>query len=217
MKNESFVVNSTSRIEAFSDGVFAIAITLLILELKVPVVTVIQDKRDLMIALKDLWPSYFAYVFSFIIIGIYWLNHHYIFQLFKRVNHTFGILNLFFLMSISFLPFPTAVLAEYLDDDVHRFSAVTFYTFGLLLPAIAWTANWIYGSKEYRLIDHNLSAEFIGKLTRLYSWSTVVYVLALILSLINEWLGLATCVILTLHFLFPPVKPVYKERLSVQN
>ncbi|WP_408095723.1 TMEM175 family protein [Peredibacter sp. HCB2-198] len=211
MKNDTFVVNSTARIEAFSDGVFAIAITLLILELKVPVISVFQDKRDLMIALKNLWPSYFAYVFSFLIIGIYWLNHHYIFQLFKRVNHMFGILNLVFLMTISFLPFPTAVFAKYLNDDVHRYSAVTFYTIGLLLPAIAWTTTWIYGSRDYRLIDHKLSPDFVRKLTSLYSWSTVVYVLALILSLVNEWLGLATCVLLTLKFLLPPVRPVYRK------
>ena len=211
MRNETFVINSTSRIEAFSDGVFAIAITLLILELKVPVIAVFQDKRDLMVALRELWPSYFAYVFSFSIIGIYWVNHHYIFQLFNRVNHTFGLLNLLFLMTISFLPFPTAVLAKYLNDDVHRYSAVTFYTLGLLLPAVGWTITWIYGSRDYRLIDENLDAEFVGKLTRLYFGSTVVYVAALILSLFNEWLGLATCVLLTLTFLLPPLKPVYKN------
>ena len=211
MKNESFVVNSTSRIEAFSDGVFAIAITLLILELRVPVVTVFQDKRDLMIALKDLWPSYCAYIFSFIMIGIYWVNHHYIFQLFKRVNHMFGILNLLFLMSISFLPFPTAVLAKYLNDDVHRYSAVIFYAFGLFLPAFTWALNWFYGSSQYRLIDHNLSPVFVKNLTTLYLGATGLYFISILLSFVNEWLGLFTCVVLTLLFLLPPMKPVYKN------
>ncbi|MGH7155513.1 MAG: TMEM175 family protein, partial [Acetobacteraceae bacterium] len=125
--------HGTERIEAFSDGVFAIAITLLILDVRVP-----HAATSLWDELLHLWPSYFALVLSFVMIGIYWANHHYIFKLFERTNHALNLLNLLFLLCISFLPFPTAVLGGYIRDPVNQTTAATFYAFGLALPAIAW-------------------------------------------------------------------------------
>src|SRR4249919_3075461 len=103
----------TARLEAFSDGVFAIAITLLILEIKVPGAEELKH-TSLTKYLSDQWPKYFAYVFSFLVLGIYWTNHHYLFKLYKRTDHWFNLLNVFFLMTISFLPFPSAILGEYI-------------------------------------------------------------------------------------------------------
>lgn len=97
----------TGRVEAFSDGVFAIAITLLILEISPPAV--------LAQALLDLWPSYLALLLSFFVILIMWINHHGLFNLVRRVNQGFLYANGFLLLLISFVPFPTALLAEYLD------------------------------------------------------------------------------------------------------
>ncbi len=93
----------TGRVEAFSDGVFAIAITLLILEIKIPHAQGPSRPIDLRDGLLDLWPSYFAYVLSFVTIGIYWARHHYIFLLYEKTDHAFKLLNLVFLLSISFL------------------------------------------------------------------------------------------------------------------
>jgi uncharacterized membrane protein len=90
----------TDRIEAFSDGVFAIAITLLILDIKVPH----QSSSSLLVMLLNLWPAYFAYILSFVMIGIYWAQHHYIFKLFQKTNHLLNLLNLFFLLCIAFVP-----------------------------------------------------------------------------------------------------------------
>src|SRR5256885_16182217 len=101
---ENKLESATTRVEAFSDGVFAIAITLLILELKIPENKVSED-ASLKSYLLDLWPQYFAYILSFLVIGIYWANHHYIFKLYVQTDHFFLMLNLLFLMSISFLPF----------------------------------------------------------------------------------------------------------------
>jgi hypothetical protein len=105
---------TTQRIEAFSDGVFAIAITLLVLEIKVPQLqtpTPSGEPLSLRTALFQLWPSYFGYIFSFVMIGIYWANHHYIFHLYRHSDHIFALLNVLFLMCSFFLPFPTAILA----------------------------------------------------------------------------------------------------------
>src|SRR5687768_10043846 len=125
---------TTQRIEAFSDGVLAIAITLLILEIKVPQVAA-EKGPTLGHSLIVLWPSYVAYVLSFMMIGIYWANHHYVFQLYQHTDHFFNLLNVLFLMCIAFLPFPTAVLGDYINHPPQRQIAISFYALGLLLPA----------------------------------------------------------------------------------
>lgn len=101
---------TTSRIEFFSDGVFAIAITLLIIEIKVPHLP--DGATGLGNALINLWSHYFAYVLSFLMIGIYWVNHHYLFGLFRRTNHIFGLLNVFFLMCIALRSVPDGGLGR---------------------------------------------------------------------------------------------------------
>ena len=99
----------TSRLEAFSDGVFAIAITLLILEIKLPGAEDLKTE-NLNTYLLHQWPKYFAYIFSFMVLGVYWTNHHYLYKLYMRTNHWFNMLNVLFLMTIAFLPFPSAIL-----------------------------------------------------------------------------------------------------------
>jgi uncharacterized membrane protein len=101
--------DDTARLEMFADGVMAIAITLLILEVAVPHV----EGRSLASALARQWPSYVAFVVSFLTIGIIWVNHHHMFKLIARTNHAFLILNVLFLMTICILPWPTALLADY--------------------------------------------------------------------------------------------------------
>jgi len=103
--------NETARIEAFSDGVFAIAITLLILEIRVPPQTPDGVLRD---ALGDLWPSYVAFLASFMTIGVMWLNHHRLFSLINKKDDGLIAFNLLLLLGITWLPFPTALLAEHL-------------------------------------------------------------------------------------------------------
>lgn len=204
----------TQRIEAFSDGVFAIAITLLILEIQVPQLHDAEAAGNVLSlgsALLSLWPSYFGYTFSFLMIGIYWANHHYIFNLYERSDPVFVLLTLFFLMCISFLPFPTAVLAEYITDAQQRQTAITLYALGLLLPAFAWLLMWLYASRDHRLVNKNLDERFISHLTSQYVLSTGLYLLALLLSLWNGIVGLAVCVGLTLLYLLPQKKPVYRD------
>lgn len=196
----------TGRIEAFSDGVFAIAITLLIIEIAVPHV---ESGEGLADALLDEWPSYFAYVLSFVTIGIYWANHHSFFRLFLRTDHTFLMLNVFFLMCIAFLPFPTAVLAEYLQDAEHRDTAATLYAFGLLLPAAGWFAVWLYGSLGMRLIDERLAPGFVRFLTWQYVASISIYSVAMLVSFASVVGALGLCVAITGLYLFAPRRTQY--------
>jgi uncharacterized membrane protein len=198
--------SSTHRLEAFSDGVLAIAITLLIIEIAVPH---IEGDGSLGEKIGELWPSYFAYALSFITIGIYWANHHSFTLLFRRTNHQFLILNVMFLMAIAFLPFPTAVLGEYLKEDVQRGDAVTFYAFGLALPAAAWCILWIYGRWQGLLLK-GLDPAYLRFMTLQYLFSVVIYSSAIIVSLIEPWAGLAICTGLTGLYLLPPRQPVFE-------
>ena len=195
--------NETQRIEAFSDGVFAIAITLLIIEIGVPHV---GGGESLASALGDLWPSYGAYVLSFVMIGIYWANHHSFFRLFVRTDHYFLMLNVLFLMAIAFLPFPTAVLGEYLDDSAQRDIAVRLYAFGLLLPAAGWLLVWLYANAR-GLVDERLAPDYIRFLTAQYLLSNALYAGALLLSFLSAWIALTIVVGLTLLYLLPPRRP----------
>jgi uncharacterized membrane protein len=190
----------TGRIEAFSDGVFAIAITLLIIEIAVPVVEADESLGD---ALFDLWPEYFAYVLSFVIIGIYWANHHSFMRLFVRTDHYFLMINVFFLMCIAFLPFPTAVLGEYLTHGEQEKTAVAFYAFGLFLPAVGWLLIWLYGQWD-NLIDENLDPDYDRFLTIQFLASTAVFLVAIPIALVQPYVSLTIAIGLTLLYLLPP-------------
>jgi len=197
--------SSTHRLEAFSDGVFAIAITLLIIEIGVPHV---EAREDLGAALRDLWPSYFAYALSFVTIGIYWANHHALFQLFRRTDHVFLMMNVGFLMAIAFLPFPTAVLGEYLKEGSHRDAAVTFYTIGLLLPATGWCTVWLYARWRGLLVD-TLAPWYVRFLTYQYLLSLAAYLTGLVVSFIEPWVALGVTVSFTALYLLPPRRPQF--------
>lgn len=193
----------TSRLEAFSDGVFSIAITLLVLEFR------IHPAPDLRTALLKLGPSFFAYVLSFVTIGVYWARHHYIFKFYRYTNHTLNLLNLLFLMFISFLPFPTKVLAEYLRQGKDAETAATFYSLGLFLPALAWLLKWLYASRHQQIIDPHLDPKFIRKLTVVYAVTVTLYFSGIVMSLIDYKLGLCVSVGLTLFYILPPLAPIY--------
>ena len=124
--------SSTTRLEAFSDGVFAIAITLLILEIKTPSRIGILASGGLSHALAGNWESYVAYVMSFALIGVFWINHHSLFEYIKRTNRGVMLANLALLMCISFLHYPTAILAENLGDPGSRAVATAFYGLSLM-------------------------------------------------------------------------------------
>ena len=143
---------STSRVEAFSDGVFAIAITLLILEIRVPEV----EEGELWRALRDLWPSYAAFGVSFLVIGIVWVNHHAIWEHVVAVDRPLLFVNLALLGAVAFLPFPTALLATYIQagDDAHV--AAAFYSGAMAAIGITFAAMWNYSARTPQLLHRRV-------------------------------------------------------------
>lgn len=123
------MISDTDRTEAFSDGVFAIAITLLILEIRIPDLGTGDAGPGLWVALAALWPSYLAFALSFFTILIMWINHHEIMRLVRRVDYPFFFANGLVLLTVTFVPFPTAVLARHLATS-EATAAVAFYCGG---------------------------------------------------------------------------------------
>src|SRR4029453_1297002 len=135
----------TNRVEAFSDGVFAIAITLLILAVGIEQAI---SEGDLSEQLLDLWPAYIAYAVSFLTIGIMWVNHHQIFRHFERVDRPLLLLNILLLMLISFTPYPTRVVAEHAQNASDRQAAALLYGTTMTITAICFFGVWFYGSRR---------------------------------------------------------------------
>ncbi|MGE5108850.1 MAG: TMEM175 family protein [Sphingobacteriales bacterium] len=199
---------TTQRLEAFSDGVFAIAITLLILEIKLPNADTLKN-QSLAHYLLNLWPKYFAYVFSFVIIGIYWANHHYLFKLFNRTDHGFNMLNVLFLLTIAFLPYPTAVFGEFIMEHEQQSPAVTFYAISIFLPAFFWLMIWLYASHKRKLLVPHLADSFIQFLTKQFIVTNILYFGAIIVSFFSPVASVMINVVLTLLYSLPPKKPIF--------
>jgi uncharacterized membrane protein len=188
----------TDRIEAFSDGVFAIAITLLVIEIGVPHV----EGTTLLGALVGQWPSYLGYVISFLQIGVIWANHHNRFRFIARSDHGLLFLNILFLMCVAFIPFPTALLADYLQGT-ERSTAGAVYAGTLAVTAIFFTLLWLYAAANYRLVDRNLDPSLLRAMTRRYVAGMVAYIVSFLLAFVNVTASLLLIVVLALLFVLP--------------
>jgi uncharacterized membrane protein len=180
------MAEGTGRVEAFSDGVFAIAITLLILEIRVPHVGV---EGGLWAGLIALWPSYLALVLSFFVILVMWVNHHQLMRLVRAVGYPFLFANGFVLLTVTFVPFPTAVLAEHLATAEVR-TAVTFYCGAFVLTGLAWYLLFL-AIVRGQLFRPDVDVRTIGRIRRAYMAGAPVYAVATLVALVQPVLGLA--------------------------
>ena len=187
-----------ARLEAFSDGVFAIAITLLVLEIHRPTVS-----SGLGQVLLDQWPMYVAYIGSFVIIGIWWANHHELFEHFDASDHLLMLLNTLHLMCICFLPFATALVAEYIEKDVAEARvAVGVYVGTLLAAGIGYNLVWHY-AEGAGLLRPGLTEAYVGRRSILGFVSIGIYALALVLVVVNVWISLVICMAIALYYAQP--------------
>jgi uncharacterized membrane protein len=159
----------TGRLETFADGVFAIAATLLIID-----VSVDSQGRELGSALLHAWPDYAAYAVSFLTIGIMWVNHHTCFRQIAAVDRTFLFLNLALLMCIAFVPFPTRIVAEHIRDDGGRAAALLYGT-TMTLTAICFGLMWFYAASGRRLISPAADQRTVSGLSRSYLPGAPIY------------------------------------------
>ncbi len=191
----------TARIEAFSDGVFAIAITLLILEIKIPGV----GNGDLSRQLLRQWPSYIAFVISFAFIGIMWINHHRLFTHIKRSNNALLFLNLLLLLGVCAVPFPTAVLAQHFGQSDQRTAAILYHGTYFAI-AIFFNILWGYSSRHLLGKEADLSAAHT--ISAQYALGPLLYLVCIALTWVNVPLSLLMNVALAVFFALPPHRAV---------
>jgi uncharacterized membrane protein len=195
----------TGRLEAFSDGVLAIAATLLVLEIGVDVG---QDAR-LGHALLDLWPSYLAYATSFLTIGIIWLNHHVCVACIARADRTFLFINTLLLMVISFFPFPTKLVAEYLQRAGEQ-AAVYAYDATLLLMAVTFNIWWRYARWNRRLIAPEVPQSRLDAISRAFNPGPFAYAVVLLVAVASPLASVALTLALAAFYL--PGAALWEDR-----
>jgi uncharacterized membrane protein len=196
------LTEGTSRIEAFSDGVFAIAVTLLILEIRLQHAGV---EGSLWTGLLALWPYYFAFVLSFFVILVTWIAHHDLMRLVRATNRPVQLANGCALLYVTFIPFPTAVLAAHLGG-AEASTAVAFYC-----------GTFVFGSGAFNLLVATITraqlfrpevdAQTIRRIRRGYRITFTIYVAATLIALVAPWVALAINVAVRLHLLHIRYQP----------
>jgi uncharacterized membrane protein len=192
----------TSRVEAFSDGVFAIAATLLVLTLTVPTVREAASGRLLWHELLDRWPTYFAFAVSFVSILVMWASHHNIFTLIRRVDHTFLLINGVVLMGVTVIPFSTELLAQHLGHP-GQYVAAAVYSAVALIIALGFNALWYWARRGGHLLEPDIPARTMRLFTRQYAVGPLVYLAALGVSFVSAWGSLAIFILVLVFYAVP--------------
>ena len=190
----------TDRLETFADGVFAIAITLLILEIHIP-----EEGAHLDQALLNQWPSFLAYVLSFITIGIMWVNHHRMFTLIGRANSTFLLLNVIFLLPVAFVPFPTALIARHILDEGAGV-AVVVYGVTMALIAFMFDVLFLYAMRR-GLLAIELTPESRPRGAWVYQAGPIIYLVGSALAVVSPIISLVIFAALAAFWAIVEVAP----------
>jgi uncharacterized membrane protein len=192
--------NPTARVEAFSDGVFAIAVTLLVLDIKVPREIVPPD--TLARALAAQWPTYLAFLTSFTTILIMWINHHRLFTHIGRCDDRLLFLNGLLLLGVVLVPFPTALIAEYLGHPGQR-TAATIYNGTFIVIAMFFNLLWRTASTNGRLLRHDHDRDTVAHITESYRFGPLPYVTALGLAFVSATASVVLNLVLAVYFALP--------------
>ncbi|HET7759369.1 MAG TPA: TMEM175 family protein [Gaiellaceae bacterium] len=179
---------STARLETFADGVFAIAATLLILNVDAQIRDVTPNLGH---RLVEIWPSYIAYAVSFVTIGIIWSNHHTVMGQLGRVNRTFLMLNVFLLLCVAFLPFPTRLVAENLRDRTELKPAALAYGATMTVMSICYLSLWLYAISERRLLREDSDPRTVSGITRSYLPGFPTYLIATLMAFVSPLASVA--------------------------
>jgi uncharacterized membrane protein len=198
---------TSARLETFSDGVFAIAITLLVLEFGVDAAT-----HDLGAQLLHIWPSYFAYVTSFLTIGVIWVNHHALFDFVGQVDRGLLFVNTLLLMVVSFTPFPTRLIAEFLRESDNEQTAALAYGITFVIMAVLFQLLWRWMSTGRRLIKPEVSQETLDDVTRTFNPGVPIYAGATLVALVSPLASIALYLAIALFYALPPT--LYRRKTA---
>ena len=192
-------VLKTARLEAFSDGVFAIAITLLVIEIKVP-----EDTAHLAEQLRHLWPSYLGYVISFLVIGLIWANHHAMFDHIASADRMLLFLNTLLLLLVALIPFTAGVLASALRNHEGERTAVVLYGAVLVAGGLPFNAIWEYARRGHRLLGDTITPAQAREISRRFLVGPLLYGAGTVLGAILPLLGIVAFALLIPFYWLPP-------------
>ncbi len=190
---------SKSRVEAFSDGIFAIIITLLVLEIKVPHIHEYNSSQELLKALLGLLPKFIGWIISFFTIAVIWVNHHKIFSQFKMLDTGIFWWNAFLLLWCTFIPFPTAVLGDYPENQ----TAVVFYGVVMSMMALCFTLMRFYALRHKFVLGEEVNMEQFRKGTKMsLLFGPVMYLLGVAIGFIHPYLAFLVFFAIPVYFIF---------------
>jgi uncharacterized membrane protein len=184
---------STSRLQTLTDGIFAIAMTLLAFGLPFP------ESENFALWFHIFWPRFLSFIVSFMMAGVFWVATHIDFQYIRRATHVLVWLNIFFLMFVSLIPFSTGMLGRYPEKEV----PVLIYGVNMFACVLLRYSMWRYATKGHRLVDEDLHPSFVHFNTRLAILPLIIYALALLLALIGLWEAIGTWPSLLLYIVTP--------------
>lgn len=191
-------LSETTRLEAFSDGVLAIAITLLILDIRPPHV---ESEGALWNAVLTQWTAYLSFFAGFTTIGIMWINHHRLFNLIRKSDDWLLLFNLLLLLGITFINFPTALLGEYLGTP-NATTAMAIYAGTTVVIAVFYNLLWRHAVRA-DLLDPDVDMDAVEATSRGYVFGPVFYTVALVLAFVNVYVSLVIVVGLAIFFALP--------------
>ena len=189
--------STTVRLEAFSDAVIAIAITLLVIEIHVPS----SSSGELIDDLLDQWPSYAAFLISFVVIGIMWVSHHSMFERICVVDRRLLFLNLMLLLGIGFLPFPTALLATYVREGGQNASvSAAVYSGTMCLIGVFFYFMWVHLERRPHLLVEGITREQIRRAESKSLVSPIVYGISICIAFISAWAFFVIYALIAIYF-----------------
>ncbi|HEV2043585.1 MAG TPA: TMEM175 family protein [Sphingomicrobium sp.] len=205
-------IRGTARMEAFADGVFAIAFTLPIVEIVMP--SIERDGARLAGDLAALGPQYAGYILASAVIGLYWVQHHFSGAIFRTTGHWFVIATTLFLAAVGFIAFPARVLAEHFSDAAARPVAAEYWVVSLAVVSLTWLLKWTIGVSHGH-IDARLQPDYLEHLMRNFRLVAAGNVAAALLVFVNWQAGLALSGLLMGWLLLPPNTPRYTTEAPI--
>jgi uncharacterized membrane protein len=194
------------RLAALSDGVFAIAMTLLVLDLHVPAIAGIRSEHDLMLALSALAPQFVAFLMSFLTLGLFWVGQQTQFTAFTRADRDLAWIHIFFLLAVSVMPFSTALLAQFITYRL----ALVIYWFNILLLGTFLYVSWRYALRQ-GLVKEGTTAEVGAAVERRIIVAQALYAFGALLCIVNTYVSIAVIVLVQLNYVFAPrIRPLYR-------
>ena len=187
------------RIVTFTDGVLAIVVTLLVLEIAVPQLSQSEVETELPKRLLELLPDIWSYATSFIILGFFWIAHDDQFHYIKRANRTLSWITIFYLMFIAFIPFSTALIGEYRDQEI----SIIVYGINIIIVLGFGYLQWEYATKEHHLVDIDLDPNLVTITSRRIFVGMILYAFGIVISFLNTQVSLALFILIPLYYLIP--------------